>query len=133
MKTSRTGHGIALVILVPVAVLQLITGHPHDAIAPGLMAAVLGVTGYQEWRRALRSPKAWTRRRTTVTILVAAPVSIVALATFAWIGQQDAWPNPVLGWVGVGMVVAVLVRFIFNARREDRLARQATKQGTPTT
>lgn len=120
-------------ILVAVAVLQLTTGRPRNAIAPGLMAAVLGVTVYLEWRRALRSPKTWTSRRTAVTILVAVPVSVVALATFVWIAQEAEWPNPVLGWTGVGLVVAALVRFIVNARREDRLARHAAEQGTPTT
>ncbi len=67
-----------------------------------------------------------------MAILVAVPVSIVTLATFAWIAQQDAWPNPVVGWLGVGLVVAALVRLVVNVRREDRLARHATKQDTPT-
>lgn len=112
-------------ILVAAALLKLISGRPQDAIAPGLMAAVLGVVVYQEWRLRRRSPEAWTRRRTTVTILVAAPVTIITLATFAWIAQQDAWPNPVVGWLGVGTVVVALVRLIVNARREDRSARRA--------
>lgn len=116
---------MGLVILVAAALLKLISGRPQDAIAPGLMAAVLGVVVYQEWRLRRRSPEAWTRRRTTVTILVAAPVTIITLATFAWIAQQDAWPNPVVGWLGVGTVVVALVRLIVNARREDRSARRA--------
>lgn len=116
---------MGLVILVAAALLKLISGRPQDAIAPGLMAAVLGVVVYQEWRLRRRSPEAWTRRRTTVTILVAAPVTIITLATFAWIAQQDAWPNPVAGWLGVGTVVVALVRLMVNARREDRSARRA--------
>lgn len=116
---------MGLVILVAAALLKLISGRPQDAIAPGLMAAVLGVVVYQEWRLRRRSPEAWTRPRTTVTILVAAPVTIITLATFAWIAQQDAWPNPVAGWLGVGTVVVALVRLIVNARREDRSARRA--------
>ena len=96
------------------------------------MAVVLGVVVYQEWRRSLRSPRAWTGRRTSMAIVVTVPLSVVTLAAFAWLAGQDAWPNPIAGWIGLGMVVAALVRLVLNARREDRLARQATKQETPT-
>ena len=81
------------------------------------MAVVLGVVVYQEWRRPLRPPRSWTRRRTTVAILVVVPVSVVTLGTFALIAQKETWPNPVVGRIGLVLVVATLARLVVNVRR----------------
>jgi hypothetical protein len=111
-------------------VIALVDGRPADAIAPGLSVVVLGVVVYQQWRRPLPPPKAWTRRRTTIAILVMVPLSIVVLGTFAWVAMKATWPNRAVGLVGFVVIVAMLVWLAMTARREDRLARQATGQGT---
>jgi hypothetical protein len=132
VKTSRTGLSIALVAFTIAAVIGLVDGRPEDAIVPGLSVVVVGVVVYQQWRRPLPPPKAWTRRRTTVAILVMVPVSIVTLGMFAWVAIKASWPNWAVGLVGFVFVVAMLVWLVVTARREDRLARQATGRGTPT-
>jgi hypothetical protein len=58
------------------------------------------------------------------------PVLIVVLGLFAWVAIKAAWPNRAVGLVGFVAVVATTVWLVMTARREDRLARQATRQGT---
>ena len=112
--------------------IALVDEGPENAIVPGLSVVALGAVLYQQWRRPLPPPKAWTRRRTTVAISVMVPVSIVVLGTFAWIAIKASWPNRSVGLVGFVFVVAMPAWLVVNARREDRLARQATGQETPT-
>ena len=112
--------------------IALVDEGPENAIVPGLSVVALGAVLYQQWRRPLPPPKAWTRRRTIVAISVMVPVSIVVLGTFAWIAIKASWPNRSVGLVGFVFVVAMPAWLVVNARREDRLARQATGQETPT-
>jgi hypothetical protein len=112
------------------AVIAIVDGRPEDAIVRGLSAVCLGVVVYQQWRRPLPPPMVWTRRRTTIAAVVMVPVLIVVLGLFAWVAIKAAWPNRAVGLVGFVVVVATTVWLVMTARREDRLARQATRQGT---
>jgi len=130
MKSARAALVIAsLVVIVASGAGIFLSDSVEDAIPPVAVLLLTCISVYTAVRRPLPQPKPWDRKRVVVTVALIVPVVafIFWMALIPMIKQTEDSAVRGAAVVGAAIILASLALAVIIARREHRLAQNASE------
>ncbi len=130
MKSARAAFVVAsLVVIVASGAGIFLSDGVEDAIPPAAVLILTCISLYVAVRRPWPPPKPWDRKRVVLTAAVTVPfvVFIFGVALIPMIRQTEDSAVRVSAAVGAAIIVASLALAVSIARREHRLAQNASE------